>query len=95
MMNRLVKGALLASIIVTGISCSGGALQQNRKLANEILNDSSVNRKLALKIGMDGVKRIDRQLIVRSKVALKTVEIAKSEGKDLELIEQLYKDAFE
>lgn len=41
MMNRLVKGALLASIIVTGISCSGGALQQNRKLANEILNDSS------------------------------------------------------
>lgn len=61
----------------------------------EILNDSSVKRELALKIGMDGVKRIDRQLIVRSKVALKTVEIAKSEGKDSELIEQLYMDAFE
>ena len=59
------------------------------------MNDSSVKRELALKIGMDGVKRIDRQLIVRSKVALKTVEIAKSEGKDSELIEQLYMDAFE
>lgn len=41
MMNKIVKKVLLASIIVTEIGCSGTVSQQNRKLANEILNDSS------------------------------------------------------
>lgn len=41
MINQILKGGLSALIIAAGISCSGGGSQQNRKLANEILNDSS------------------------------------------------------
>lgn len=41
MINQILKGGLAAFIIATGINCSSGGSQQNRKLANEILKDSS------------------------------------------------------
>lgn len=41
MENRILKGALWAFITVAGMSCSTGVSQQNQKLANEILNNSS------------------------------------------------------
>lgn len=41
MINRILKGSLSILAVWTGLSCSSGVSQQNRKLANEILTDSS------------------------------------------------------
>ena len=41
MINRILKGSLSILAVGTILSCSSGVSQQNRKLANEILTDSS------------------------------------------------------
>ena len=60
----------------------------------EILNDSTISAKNAVIIGEDGMKRIARNLCVRSDVALQTAEFALVEGKDAEFMEWCYVEAF-
>lgn len=63
-------------------------------LYRNLLKEPGIDTKTALKIGKDGMIRIDKKFRVRSEVALKTAEYASECGMEKEFIENCYIEAF-